>query len=147
MAAMVLAGLFGLYPGLCEDILRAHEWVAFGAIAFGTAGAFYYGNKDKMLSCLCVATVAVEGFLTIGTDTGVNFYRVYMALPLALILILAFRVQKEASVKIAKGNTSLRLSAWADFCRMAAVFTVVFVMLAGIRYASTHVYHDALYFQ
>ena len=135
IAAMLLAGVFGLWPGLCADILRAHEWVAFGAIAFGIAGAFYYGKRDKMLSCLCVSAVAIEGFLTIGTDTGVNFYRVYMGLPLALLMILAFRVQKEASLA---GKAMV-----ANFCRMAAVFTLVFVMLAGIRYASTHVYHDA----
>ena len=135
-AGMVSAGLLGLFPGLFGDILAAHEWVAFGSIVFGIAGACCYGRKDRMLSCLCAAAVIIEGFLTIGTDTGVNYYRVYMGLPLALLMILAYRYKMDRP-------QDRNCRGFGLLIRMLAVFTFVFVTAAGIRYAVIHVYHDA----
>lgn len=123
--ACVLAALYGLYRGLTGEILYAHTMTAFGTIFFCVIGAFYYRKKDLFFSTLCVMTVIVEGFLTIGTDTGTNFYRIYMTLPLAMVVILFLR--------------------WSGKKRCACVipaFLMAFVLGAGYQYATTHIYHD-----
>ena len=190
-----IACFFGLSEGLREDILSAHIWVAFGVILLGTIGTFLYAKKDTLRSCLCASAVIIEGLLTIGTDTGVNYYRVYMALPLGVLLFLLLSWGRSNACGQSSGCGEFdkhghgsdrgyiqfnedRLNDAHDhgqdrvdgqpggygqfngnghgqprnlciqrfacgFCQILAVFTFVFVTTAGVRYAATHVYHDA----
>ena len=140
-----IACFFGLSEGLRQDVLSAHVWVAFGIILSGTIGTFLYAKKDVWISCLCASAVIVEGLLTIGTDTGINYYRVYMALPLGVLLFLLLN-RAGAGRRRSGGNGACRECGQSDrngFLVMLAVFTFVFVTTAGVRYAATHVYHDA----
>ena len=135
-----IACFFGLSEGLREDILSAHIWVAFGVIALGIVGTFLYAKKDTLRSCLCASAVIIEGLLTIGTDTGINYYRVYMALPLGVLLFLLLDWGWSGHEQ----SRNLHASKFVGgFCQVLAVFTFVFVTTAGVRYAATHVYHDA----
>ncbi len=122
--------------GALGDVLTAHELTAAGAIFAGTYGTLYYGlrKRDLPYSCLCAAVVIIMGFLTIGTDTGVNYYRVFLGLPIAFLMSLCVRLGEDAG----KG----RPLAVGLGCFLAACI-LGFTGGAGLRYALTHVYHDA----
>lgn len=135
-----IACFFGLSEGLREDILSAHIWVAFGVIALGIVGTFLYAKKDTLRSCLCASAVIIEGLLTIGTDTGINYYRVYMALPLGVLLFLLLDWGRSGHGQPGSPCIQKFIS---GFGQVLAVFTFAFVTTAGVRYAATHVYHDA----
>ena len=159
--------------GAAGDVLTAHELAASGAIFAGTFGALWYGLRRRELaySCLCASTVVIMGFLTIGTDTGVNYYRVFLGLPIALLVSLCLRLGQEVQgtgrgaggleqeapgmgqaaggleQEAGRGGPALEAAAGRQVLGRLGVFLaaciLAFTGAAGLRYALTHVYHDA----
>lgn len=151
----IITCILGIWRGMNADYLDAHVFVAFGAIAIGTIGALYYVNKDIIFSDMCLATVIVEGILTIGTDTGAAYYRVYMGLPLAFTACILIRFAKELLCRDNKDYKTLselkkykKKKKWLVpsvilFCILSAGFSVMYPLAAGYHYATTFVYHDS----
>ena len=160
--------------GAAGDVLTAHELAASGAIFAGTFGALWYGLKRRNLaySCLCASTVVIVGFLTIGTDTGVNYYRVFLGLPFALLVSLCLRLGRRCKeLAEAPEGRNRRCQEWAKLPRAGAggrqrrpsagdgsrkagflaawafslaACILAFTGAAGLRYALTHVYTTRL---
>lgn len=155
IAGSGIAGILGLILGLRADYIDVHVFIAFGAIGLGAIGSVYYARKDIIFSDICLAIVIIEGVLTIGTDTGSAFYRVYMGLPLALIVCLLMKFTKELLLykeKKYKTLTELKKIQWKNkwivpsaivLCMLGASFAVTYPLAAGYHYATTFVYHDS----
>ena len=90
----VLAGVVALYIGLTRDVstsstptlISVQNFLAYGGMAFGAFGAVYFYKSDKRFAVLCLIEALAMIFMTIGTDTGSIFFRVYMAMPAAIWL-------------------------------------------------------------
>ena len=135
---MILAATFAFYVGFTRgvetssvpELLSVQNFIAYGGILFGLAGAVWFGIKrrhqDKRFAILCLMeAVAVFG-LTIGTDTGSIFFRVYMALPAAIIAAVLWKLPvKEV--------------------RIMAVFVVALTLATGQNCNQNYVYHDGEY--
>jgi hypothetical protein len=155
IAGTAIAAIAGLVLGLKADYIDVHVFVAFGAIILGTIAAFYFVKRDHIFSDICLATVIIEGVLTIGTDTGSAYYRVYMGLPLALIVCVLIKFANELVVykeKKYKTLTQLRKLQWKNkwvvpsvimLCMISSGFCVLYPLAAGYHYATTFVYHDS----
>lgn len=151
----IITCILAFFMGINADYLDAHVFVAFGAIAIGSIGALYYVKKDIIFSDMCLSTVIVEGILTIGTDTGVAYYRVYMGLPLAFTVCILIRFVKELVSRDNKEYKTLselkkfqKKKKWLVPCAilfliLSASFSVVYPLSAGYHYATTFVYHDS----
>ncbi|WP_099469134.1 glycosyltransferase family protein [Konateibacter massiliensis] len=150
----VIISIMGLLAGLRADYLDVHVFVAFGAIALGAAATLYYAKKDILFSDICLSAVIAEGVLTIGTDTGAAYYRVYMGLPIAIILCVLIRFAKELSVKETKYKTltQLRKLQWRNkwvlptamvLSIITVGFSVMYPIGAGYHYATTFTYHES----
>lgn len=150
-----IASVLGFILGIKADYIDVHVFVAFGAIVLGTIAAFYFARKDIIFSDICIATVIIEGVLTIGTDTGSAYYRVYMGLPLALIVCVLIKFTKELFAykeKKYKTLTQLKKMQWKNkwlvpstiiVSMIASGFAVLYPLAAGYHYATTFVYHDS----
>lgn len=151
----IAIGLFAAFKGMQADFIDVHVYVAFGAILLGSIAAFYYAKKDIIFSDMCVSAVIMEGILTIGTDTGAAYYRVYMGLPLAFIVCILIRFAKELlnrEDKFYKTLTQLkkqkRKNKWMVpvailFLLFSASFSIMYPVVAGYHYATTFVYHES----
>lgn len=154
VAGVAITSVLGSIIGLKADYINVHVFVAFGVIVLGTISAVYYARKDIMFSNICLATVIIEGVLTIGTDTGSAYYRVYMGLPLAMIVCILIKFAKELLYKEQKYKTlsQLKKIQWKNrwvvpsvitLCLAGAGFAVMYPLAAGYHYATTFVYHDS----
>lgn len=154
-SGVIAFALWGGFIGSRVDILNIHVFAAFGAIVLGAVGAVYFAKADIMLSNVCLSAVIMEGVLTIGTDTGSAYYRVYMGLPLAVIVCLLLKFAKETVKYKDKKYKTLeefksikRKSRWfipfgIISLSMMAAFSIGFSFSAGAKYAVTFVYHDS----
>ncbi len=119
------AAALGFMRGWQEDILKIQVFTAVAGIFLPGFSAWYYRKRDLEFSCLCLTAMIIEGFLTIGTDTAVIYYRIYMGLPLAMtvcILVKWFQNRRE----------------WLAF----PAFALAFVLAGGFHYADSYIYHD-----
>lgn len=128
---MAIMAVFGIISGYRADFIDAHVLVAFGALAFGIIFAIYYAKTDIEFSNLCACAAVATAVLTIGTDTGSAYYRVYMGLPLAIICAILIKIAKTAPNYIKM------------LCNLMLAFALAFTLSAGIHYATTFVYHDS----
>ncbi|MFA9376718.1 MAG: hypothetical protein ACERKZ_08185 [Lachnotalea sp.] len=150
-----VASILGVSLGLKADLIDVHVFVAFGAIALGIIGTFYYAKKNIIFSDMCLATVIIEVVLTIGTDTGSAYYRVYMGLPLAMMVCILIKLKKElllykekkyttlTEFKKIKGKNKWIVPVGIMVCLVTSVFSVMYPLAAGYQYATTFVYHDS----
>ena len=127
----VLAAGFAFYLGFTRDVsvsstptlLSVQNFLAYGGVAFGAFGAVWFYKSDKRFATVCLMEALAMLFMTIGTDTGSIFFRVYMALPAAVIAAVLWKLPiKEL--------------------RIMAVFVVVLALAAGQNCNQNYVYHD-----
>lgn len=131
----VLAGAIALYLGLtrevtyssCPTLISVQNFLAYGGIVFGIFGAVWFGRKgerqDKRFAALCLIEALTMLALTVGTDTGSIFFRVYLAMPAAVMAAILWKL----------GLKELRIM---------AVFLVVLTLATGYNCNQNYVYHD-----
>ena len=90
---------------------------------FGAFGAVWFYKKDRRFAMICLMEALAMIFMTIGTDTGSIFFRVYMALPAAVIAAVLWRLPLKE-------------------LRILAVFVVVLTLATGQNCNQNFVYHD-----
>lgn len=130
----VLAGAVAVYIGFTRDIsvsstptlLSVQNFIAYGGIAFGAFGAVWFYKSDKRLALLCLMEALAMIFMTIGTDTGSIFFRVYMAMPAAVMAAVLWKLPLKE-------------------LRIMAVFIVVLTLATGQNCNANYVYHDGEY--
>ncbi|RDY31791.1 hypothetical protein [Lachnotalea glycerini] len=152
---IAVTSVAGAIIGKNTDYIDVHVFVAFGAIMIGTVAALLYAKKDIIFSDMCLAAVIIEGILTIGTDTGSAYYRVYMGLPLAFIICILIKFANELLLykeKKYKTLSELKKLQWKNkwiiptvimFCLAAVGFCTMYPLAAGYHYATTFVYHES----
>lgn len=107
----------------CPTLISVQNFIAYGGVAFGIFGTFRFRKKDRAFAVLCLMEALSVLSLTIGTDTGSIFFRVYMALPAAVMAAVLWKSEiKEL--------------------RILAVFIVVLTLAAGQNCNQNYVYHD-----
>ena len=134
----ILAGAIALYIGFtrevtyssCPTLISVQNFLAYGGMAFGVFGGFWFGRKgekqDKRFAILCLMEALAMISMTIGTDTGSIFFRVYMAMPAAIIAAVLWKMEiKEL--------------------RILAVFVVALTLATGQNCNQNYVYHDGEY--
>ncbi len=131
VACTAVIAIFGAFTGYKADYIDAHVLVAFGCIVFGAVAAIYYSVRDVEFSNLCATVAVAMAVLTIGTDTGSAYYRVYLGLPIGIVVLVIIRVAREK-------NNYIKMA-----MHMTASFVLSFVLAAGVHYATTFVYHDS----
>lgn len=127
----ILAGAVALYLGFTRDVqytsmptlLSVQNFIAYGGMVFGAFGAVWFYKKDRRFAMICLMEALAMIFMTIGTDTGSIFFRVYMALPAAVIAAVLWRLPLK------------------EF-RILAVFVVVLTLATGQNCNQNFVYHD-----
>ncbi len=134
----VIAGALALILGFTRDVttsstptlLSVQNFIAYGGILFGILGAFWFGIKtkhqDRRFAILCLMEAVTVFGLTIGTDTGSIFFRVYMALPAAIIAAVLWKLPVKE-------------------LRIMAVFVVALTLATGQNCNQNYVYHDGEY--
>lgn len=130
----LLAGIIALYIGLTRDVsvsstptlLSVQNFIAYGGIAFGAFGAVWFYKSDKRFAVLCLMEALSMSLMTIGTDTGSIFFRVYMGLPAAVM----------AAVFVKLPFKELRIM---------ATFLVVLTLATGQNCNQNYIYHDGEY--
>lgn len=134
----IAAGVLALYVGFTRDVatssmptlLSVQNFIAYGGILFGLFGAIWFGRKskyqDRRFAILCLMETAAVFGLTIGTDTGSIFFRVYMALPAAIMAAVLWKLPVKE-------------------LRIMAVFIVVLTLATGQNCNQNYVYHDGEY--
>ena len=127
----ILAGAIALYIGFtrevtyssCPTLISVQNFLAYGGMAFGAFGAVWFYKKDKRFAILCLMEALAMISMTIGTDTGSIFFRVYMAMPAAIIAAVLWKMEiKEL--------------------RILAVFVVALTLATGQNCNQNYVYHD-----
>ena len=131
----ILAGAIALYLGFtrevtyssCPTLISVQNFLAYGGMAFGVFGGFRFGRKgekqDKRFAILCLMEALAMISMTIGTDTGSIFFRVYMAMPAAIIAAVLWKMEiKEL--------------------RILAVFVVALTLATGQNCNQNYIYHD-----
>lgn len=127
----ILAGAIAMYIGFtrevtyssCPTLISVQNFFAYGGMAFGVFGAVWFYKKDKRFAVLCLMEALAMISMTIGTDTGSIFFRVYMAMPAAVIAAVLWKL----GIK--------------EF-RILAVFVVVLTLAAGQNCNQNYIYHD-----
>lgn len=127
----ILAGAFALYVGFTRDVstssmptlISVQNFIAYGGMALGAFGAAWFYKKDKRFAILCLMEALAMIFMTIGTDTGSIFFRVYMALPAAVMAAVLWKLPLKE-------------------LRIMAVFIVVLTLATGQNCNQNYVYHD-----
>ena len=125
------AGLAALYIGFTRDVatssmptlISVQNFIAYGGVAFGVFGAVWFYKSDKRFAVICLMEALTMLFTTIGTDTGSIFFRVYMAMPAAVIAAVLWKLP------------------WKEL-RILAVFVVVLTLATGENCNQNYVYHD-----
>ena len=130
----VLAAAAAVYIGITRDVsvsstpalLSVQNFIAYGGIAFGAFGAVWFYKTDRRFAVLCLMEALSVIFMTIGTDTGSIFFRVYMAMPAIIIAAVLWKLPlKEV--------------------RIMAVFVVILVLATGQNCNANYIYHDGEY--
>lgn len=127
----VLAGAVALYIGFTRDVatssmptlISVQNFLAYGGMAFGAFGAVWFYKSDKRFATLCLMEALAMIFMTIGTDTGSIFFRVYMAMPAAVLAAVLWKLPVKE-------------------LRIMAVFIVVLTLATGQNCNQNYVYHD-----
>lgn len=127
----VLAGALAVGTGFtrevtyssCQTLLSVQNFLAYGGIAFGLFGAVWFYKKDRRFGMLCLMEALSMIFLTIGTDTGSIFFRVYLALPAAVMAAVLWKFP------------------WKEL-RILAVFVVCLTLATGQNCNQNFTYHD-----
>lgn len=130
----LFAGAIALYIGLTRDVsysstptlLSVQNFIAYGGIAIGAFGAVWFYKSDKRFAVLCLMEALSMLFMTIGTDTGSIFFRVYMGLPAAVMAAVFVKL-------------SLK-----EF-RIMAAFIVMLTLATGQNCNQNYIYHDGEY--
>lgn len=130
-AGAVLAGALAVMTGFtrevtyssCPTLLSVQNFLAYGGIAFGAFGAVYFYKKDRRFGMLCLMEALSMIFLTIGTDTGSIFFRVYLALPAAVMAAVLWKLP------------------WKEL-RILAVFILCLTLATGQNCNQNYTYHD-----
>ena len=134
----VIAGALAMILGFTRDVttsstptlLSVQNFIAYGGILFGILGALWFGIKtkhqDRRFAILCLMEAVTVFGLTIGTDTGSIFFRVYMALPAAIIAAVLWKLPVKE-------------------LRIMAVFVVALTLATGQNCNQNYVYHDGEY--
>lgn len=130
-AGAVLAGALAVMIGFtrevtyssCPTLLSVQNFLAYGGIAFGMFGAVWFYKKDRRFGMLCLMEALSVIFLTIGTDTGSIFFRVYLALPAAVMAAVLWKLP------------------WKEL-RILAVFIVCLTLATGQNCNQNFTYHD-----
>ena len=134
----ILAGAVAMVLGFTRDVetssmptlLSVQNFIAYGGILFGFLGAFWFGMKskhqDRRFAILCLMEALAVFGLTIGTDTGSIFFRVYMALPAAIVAAVLWKLPVKE-------------------LRIMAVFVVMLTLATGQNCNQNYVYHDGEY--
>lgn len=108
-------------------LLSVQNFIAYGGVLFGILGFVVYGRKGKMqdrrFAILCLIEAVSVLALTVGTDTGSIFFRVYMAMPAAVIGAFFWKLPVKE-------------------LRIMAVFAVMLTLAAGQNCNANYVYHD-----
>lgn len=127
----IVATALAMYIGFTRDVsyssmptlLSVQNFIAYGGMAFGVFGAFRFYKTDKRFAVLCLMEALAMVFMTIGTDTGSIYFRIYMALPTAIIAAVLMKLPvKEFSIM--------------------AVFVLVLTFSTGANCNLNYVYHD-----
>ena len=127
----ILAGAAALYLGFTRDVqytsmptlLSVQNFIAYGGMVFGAFGVVWFYKKDRRFAMICLMEALAMIFMTIGTDTGSIFFRVYMALPAAVIAAVLWRLPLKE-------------------LRILAVFVVALTLATGQNCNQNFVYHD-----
>ena len=127
----VLASVTALYIGFTRDVqytsmptlISVQNFIAYGGMAFGAFGAVWFYRSDKRFAAICLMEALAMIFMTIGTDTGSIFFRVYMALPAAVMAAVLWKLPLKE-------------------LRIMAVFIVVLTLATGQNTNQNFVYHD-----
>ena len=127
----VLAGIVALYIGFTRDVMYSsmptlisvQNFIAYGGMAFGAFGAVWFYKSDKRFASICFMEALAMIFMTIGTDTGSIFFRVYMALPAAVMAAVMWKLPLKE-------------------LRIMAVFIVALTLATGANCNQNFVYHD-----
>ncbi len=127
----VLTGGFALYIGLTRvvnptispTLLSVQNFLAYGGMAFGAFGTVWFYQKDRRFAVLCLMEALAMISMTIGTDTGSIFFRVYMALPAAIMAAVLWKLPLKE-------------------LRIMAVFIVCLTLATGYNCNANYVYHD-----
>lgn len=127
----VLAGAVALYIGFTRDVMYSsmptlisvQNFIAYGGMAFGAFGAVWFYKSDKRFASICLMEALAMIFMTIGTDTGSIFFRVYMALPAAVMATVLWKLPLKE-------------------LRIMAVFIVALTLATGANCNQNFVYHD-----
>ncbi len=127
----ILAGAAAVYIGLtrevtyssCPTLISVQNFLAYGGMAFGAFGTVWFYKKDRRFAVLCLLEALAMISMTIGTDTGSIFCRVYMALPAALMAAVLWKLPVKE-------------------LRIMAVFIVCLTLATGHNCNANFVYHD-----
>ena len=127
----LMAAAAALYIGFTRDVqytsmptlISVQNFIAYGGVAFGAFGAVWFYKKDKRFASICLMEALAMLFMTIGTDTGSIFFRVYMALPAAVIAAVLWKLPMKE-------------------LRIMAVFVVALTLATGQNTNQNFVYHD-----
>lgn len=130
----IFAGAIALYIGLTRDVsvsstptlLSVQNFIAYGGIAFGAFGAVFFYRSDRRFAVLCLMEALAMIFMTIGTDTGSIFFRVYMGLPAAVMAAVLLKLPLKE-------------------LRILAAFFVVLTLATGQNCNQNYIYHDGEY--
>ena len=130
----VLAGAAAVYIGVTRDVsvsstptlLSVQNFIAYGGMAFGAFSAVWFYKSEKRFAVLCLMEALAMIFMTIGTDTGSIFFRVYMAMPAAVMAAVLWKLPLKE-------------------LRVLAVFIVMLTLATGQNCNANYVYHDGEY--
>ena len=130
----LIAGAIALYIGLTRDVsvsstptlLSVQNFIAYGGIAIGAFGAVWFYKSDKRFAVLCLMEALSMIFMTIGTDTGSIFFRVYMGLPAAVMAAVFVKLPLKE-------------------LRIMAAFIVMLTLATGQNCNQNYIYHDGEY--
>ena len=125
------AGTVAVYIGFTRDVvytsmptlISVQNFLAYGGIAFGAFGTVWFYKSDKRFASICLMEALAMIFMTIGTDTGSIFFRVYMAMPAAVMAAVLWKLPLKE-------------------LRIMAVFIVVLTLATGQNCNQNFVYHD-----
>ena len=126
-AAVILAAVIGITQDVTYSsvpgLLSVQNFVAYGGMAFGVFGAVRFYKSDKRFAVLCLMEALTMIFMTIGTDTGSIYFRIFMALPAGIIAAVLGKLP------------------WKEL-RIMAVFVLVLTFTTGMNCNLNYVYHD-----
>lgn len=131
LVGAVLAGAAALYIGFTRDVqytsmptlISVQNFIAYGGMVFGAFGAAWFYKSDRRFAAICLMEALAMISMTIGTDTGSIFFRVYMAMPAAVIAAVLWKLPLKE-------------------LRIMAVFIVVLTLATGQNCNQNFVYHD-----